>query len=212
LVFKVGGIMGFTTLIDVIGSMIIGGIVMLLLFRLNDAGTENVYNNTGELIAQENIAAVVSVIEYDFRKIGYSSDLDQIATVTKLSDIILLADSTHIRFKADIDEDFGWETVDYYTGPTSELLSTPNPRDKYLYRVIDNETPVRINLGVTHFRLRYFDGLGTELTDYPVEGAQRMMIDVAVENVYAYDPEHYDSTQSQVFWRQIRLSVQNLKR
>jgi len=102
--------------------------------------------------------------------------------------------------------------VDYYTGPTSELLSTPNPRDRYLYRIIDDETPVRVNLGVTHFRLRYFDGLGDELTDYPVEGAQRIMIDIAVENIYGYDQANYDSTESQVFWRQIRLSVQNLRR
>jgi hypothetical protein len=204
--------MGFTTLLDVIGSMIIGGIVMLLLFRLNDAGAENVYNNTGELIAQENIATLVSILEYDFRKIGYSSDIIEMATKTSLSEIIPLADSTRIQFYADVDEDFGWETVDYYTGPTTELLSTPNPRDRYLYRVINNGTPFRVNLGVTHFRLRYFDGLGVELTDYPVEGAQRMMIDLAVENVYAYDPANYDSTRSQVFWRQIRLSVQNLKR
>lgn len=205
--------MGFTTLIDVIGSMIIGGIIMLLLFRLNDAGTENVYNNTGELIAQENIATIVSILEYDFRKIGYTSDLSQLGGKLKISDIITLADSTHIRFFADVDDDFGWETVDYYTGPTSELLSTPNPRDKYLYRVINDETPVRVNLGVTHFRLRYFDGTGEEFTDYPVDGGvQRIQIDIAVENIYAYDAEHYDSTKSQVFWRQIRLSAQNLKR
>ncbi len=205
--------MGFTTLIDVIGSMIIGGIVMLLLFRLNDAGTENVYNNTGELIAQENIATLVSILEYDFRKIGYSSRLTDMADKTKLSEIIPIADSSHIQFWADVDPELvGWEKVDYYTGPTNELLSTPNPRDRYLYRVINNQTPVHVNLGLTHFRIRYFDGLGNELTDYPVEGAQRMLIDVAVENVYAYDPAHYDSTQSQVFWRQIRLSVNNLKR
>jgi hypothetical protein len=185
---------------------------MLLLFRLNDAGTENVYNNTGELIAQENIATIVSIIEYDFRKIGYSKDLDELSAILQISDVIPLADSTHIRFRADVDDVEGFETIDYYTGPTSELLSTPNPRDRYLYRVINGETPVRVNLGVTHFRLRYFDGLGEELTDYPVAGAQRIQIDVAVENIYAYDQEHYDSTKSQVFWRQIRLSAQNLKR
>jgi len=205
--------MGFSTLIDVLGSMIVGGIILLLLFRLNDAGTENTYNNTGELMSQENIASIVFVLESDFRKIGYSEIIGEFTYQTDLSELVTYADSSRISFRADVEKPAGSDLVEYYTGSTNELLSTPNPRDRYLYRVINGETPVRVNLGVTHFRLRYFDGTGEELTDYPVVGGvQRIQIDVAVENIYAYDQEHYDSTKSQVFWRQIRLSAQNLNR
>ncbi|HVO75726.1 MAG TPA: hypothetical protein VMT35_16985 [Ignavibacteriaceae bacterium] len=206
--------MGFTTLIDIIGSMIIGGMVMLLLFRLNDAAAENVYNNTGELIAQENIATLVSILEHDFRKMGYSRNLADFAGVTNLAEIVTIADSDRIRFKGDVDENVGADSVEYYIGPTSEIPNTANPRDRYLYRVINDETPVRVNLGLTHFKLKYFDGLGEQLLPYPVVGGiQRIQIDIAVENVYAYDSERYykDSTNSQVFWRQIRLSAQNLR-
>jgi len=36
--------MGFTTLLDIIGSMIIGGILMSIAWRLSDASTEKTYN------------------------------------------------------------------------------------------------------------------------------------------------------------------------
>jgi len=37
--------MGFSTLFDIAGSMIIGGILMMLVWRLGDASTEKTYTN-----------------------------------------------------------------------------------------------------------------------------------------------------------------------
>ncbi len=39
------------------------------------------------------------------------------------------------------------------SGPVSELTETPNPRDKYLYRIENDEAPIGTNLGVTQFEL-----------------------------------------------------------
>lgn len=66
--------MGFSTLLDIIGSMIIGGILLSITMRLNDAATEKTYNNSGELSMQQNLATVAQILEKDFRKIGYCSD------------------------------------------------------------------------------------------------------------------------------------------
>ena len=63
--------MGYSTIIDLISSISIGGLLMLILFRLNDATVENNYVYGGEAIAQSNLVEVVQLVERDFRKIGF---------------------------------------------------------------------------------------------------------------------------------------------
>jgi hypothetical protein len=201
--------MGFSSIIDILGSTLIGGILMVILFRLNDSGIENTYNHSGELTSQQNIVTTVSILENDFRKIGYCKDWSKIP---KPTESIILADSNKIQFLSDIlpdgNPDGKVDTVYYYIGSTNELLSTPNPRDRYLYRVINKETPVQVNLGVTQFSLKYFNALGDSLS-FPITvpgEISSIQIDVSVENTSAYD-----NIYSTVFWRQIRLSAQNLR-
>src|SRR5512137_54209 len=70
--------MGFSTLIDLLGSMIVGGLLFIILLRLNEAATQNTFNNSSELQVQQNLVSVVQLIEYDFRKIGYCADYKKI--------------------------------------------------------------------------------------------------------------------------------------
>ena len=95
----------------------------------------------------------------------------------------------------------------YYTGDPSELPGTANPRDKMLYRVVNNATPVGTNLGVTQFSLLYFNALGNQIS-FPIAVPSEiytMQINITVENVAAYDNQY-----SSAFWRQIRLAARNL--
>ncbi len=66
--------MGFSTLLDILGSTLIGGMLLLILFRVNDATVENSYMYGGELIVHQNLVAVVELLEFDFRKLGYCED------------------------------------------------------------------------------------------------------------------------------------------
>ncbi|MCH7770863.1 MAG: hypothetical protein IIA49_07590 [Bacteroidetes bacterium] len=59
--------MGFSTILDILGSIIIGGIIMSIVFRLSDAAAEKTYNNSGELALQQNLSTVAQIIENDFR-------------------------------------------------------------------------------------------------------------------------------------------------
>ena len=61
--------MGFTTILDILGSIIIGGILMIIAWRLSEAATERTFNNSGELSMQQNLATIAQIIENDFRKI-----------------------------------------------------------------------------------------------------------------------------------------------
>lgn len=197
--------MGFSTILDIIGSMIIGGILLNITMRLNDAATEKTYNNGAELSLQENMAIVAQMLETDFRKIGFCADWNKFPDPSKA---IVYADESNIKYLTDLDSDTNMDSIRYFLGPTSELLSTPNPRDRMLYRVENNEAPLTSNLGVTQFRLVYFDALGDTIAP-PITTAgliNSIEINLAVESVAAYDTAY-----SSAFWRQIRLVARNLR-
>ena len=197
--------MGFSTILDIIGSMIIGGILLNITLRLNDAATEKTYNNGAELSLQENMAVVAQMLETDFRKIGFCADWNKFPDPSKA---VVYADESSIKYLTDLDSDTNMDSIRYFLGPTSELLSTPNPRDRMLYRVANNETPLTSNLGVTQFRLVYFDALGDTIAP-PITTAgliNSIEINLTVESVAAYDEKY-----SSAFWRQIRLVARNLR-
>ncbi len=197
--------MGTNVILDILGSIVIFGILMLTLFRISESAAENTYKGSGDLVTQQNLSSIIQVLEYDLRKIGYCADWLKIPA-PNLS--ILHVDSTELKFLTDLDEDGDMDSLFYYLGPTSELTNTPNPRDRFLYRVANNEAPVGVNLGVIQFNLTYFNSLGNKL-DFPISvpgEVHSMEIEIAVEDVDAYDQEY-----STAYWRQIRLAARNLR-
>ncbi len=197
--------MGSTTILDIIGSIIIGGFILLILYRTNASATENTYNNGSDLIVQEDITTIVEILENDFRKIGYCEDWTKIPDPTKS---IIYADTSSIKFLTDTQNDGTVDTLYYYLGPTSDLPNTPNPNDRILYRQVDNNPPQGISLGVTEFNMLYFGALGDTLS-FPIAtpGAiASMQITIRVENSAAYNNKYEDA-----FWRQIRLAARNLR-
>jgi len=197
--------MGTNVILDILGSIVIFGILMLTLFRISESASANTYKGSGDLVTQQNLSSIIQVLEYDLRKIGYCADWLKIPA-PNLS--ILHVDSTELKFLTDLDEDGDMDSLFYYLGPTSELTNTPNPRDRFLYRVANNEAPVGVNLGVIQFNLTYYNSLGNKL-DFPISvpgEVHSMEIEIAVEDVDAYDQEY-----STAYWRQIRLAARNLR-
>lgn len=197
--------MGFNTMLDILGSIIIGGILMTITWRLSDAATEKTYNNSGELSLQQNLATVAQILENDFRKIGFCANWNNFPDPTRA---IVTADSSEIKFLTDLDLDGEMDSIRYYLGPTSELTGTPNPRDRLLYRIENTEVPRSSNLGVTRFYLVYYDALGGVIpTPVTTPGlVSSLEINLTVESVAAYNQEY-----SSAFWRQIRLAARNLR-
>ena len=196
--------MGATTLLDIIGSIIVGGILLLILFRLQATASETSYDSSQDLIVQQNLTTLIDMIQSDFRKVGYCADYTKI---TNPADVILFADSNKIEFIADLNDAGVLDTVEYYTGPTSELSNTPNPNDRLLYRIINNETPMGSNLGVTEFKLIYQNALGDTLSTpvNPTGQIASIQIDLEVENSEAMNNEYQNA-----FWRQVRFTTRNL--
>jgi hypothetical protein len=202
--------MGFSTILDLMGSVVIGGLLLLILFRLNDATVENNYVYGGEAIAQANLVEVVQLVEHDFRKIGYCRDWSQIPDPSKS---ILVANQNSIQFLTDENNDGNIDTISYYLGTTEELSNTPNPNDRMLYRVLNDNQPQGANLGVTQFDLFYYDAMGNKLS-FPISVPSEiytMQINIKVEDVYGYDRKYDEEKFSSAFWRQVRLASRNLK-
>ena len=196
--------MGYTTILDIIGSVIIGGLIMLILFRMSDAASQNTYNNSQELVVQTNLTTIVGILENDFRRIGYCKLYNKIPISNTA---IISADSTSISFLTDTKNNGDVDTSSYYVGPTSELSATPNPNDRLLYRVVNNETPKSINVGLTEFKLLYFDTWGDTLS-FPItttKAITSIQISIQIEDAEAYGNEYVSA-----FWRQIRLAARNL--
>jgi len=196
--------MGTNVILDIVGSILIAGILLISLFRLQNSSTENLYRGTGNLTAQTNLANVVQILETDFKRIGYCADWTKIPVPTEA---ILYADSLSIKYLTDMDQNGVLDTMYYYFDPTTDIPETPNPRDRYLYRIEQGYTPVKVNMGVTQFKMEFFNALGNKLS-FPISDPREifsMQIDITVEDVAAYD-EKYQT----IFWRQIRMAARNL--
>jgi hypothetical protein len=212
--------MGSQVIIDLIGSFVLFGWLLLTTIRVGVANAENMQTYGGELLVQENLVELTRLLEYDFRKIGFCREPNLLPDPTRA---IILADSTRLKFLTDVDltgtgPDGVVDSIYYYLGPTSELSSTMNPRDRLLYRVVNNEVAKGSNLGVTSFRFRYYNVQGAELTP-PLSGLnlqkiQTIQISLIVENVVAgelVETAPINAQYSSAFWQQLRLSSRNYR-
>jgi type II secretory pathway component PulJ len=197
--------MGFTTLLDILGASIFGGILLLNLLRLN----ENVYqvdNATGhDVNLQVEVVNVADVVESDFNKIGYCADPDKINDDPK----VILADTSSIKFIYDVDKNGTYDTVYYYVSGTNALLSSPNPRDRILYRQVNHDVPFILSDNITEFKLQYLDALKDTLTT-PLAApglANYIKIAFRVEDPFAYDNNYVEA-----FWRRLTVTSKNLRR
>ncbi|MCC6397377.1 MAG: hypothetical protein IT282_10190 [Bacteroidetes bacterium] len=212
--------MGAQVIIDIVGSFILFGWLLLTTIRMGVANSENMQTYGGELLVQENLVEVTKLLEYDFRKIGFCMEPNRIPDPTRA---IVLADSTRLKFLTDVDltgsgPDGNVDSIYYFLGPVSELSSTMNPRDRLLYRVVNNESPKGSNLGVTSFRFRYFDSMGNEIglpiTGNDLQRIQTIQISLIVENVVAgelVETAPINTQYSSAFWQQMRLSSRNYR-
>ena len=204
--------MGSSSLLDVIGSFVVAGILLLMGLQLNSSANEvkAVYSQNFNL--QSNLTTVVSMLENDFNKIGYCRTWQKVADPTQS---IRKADSTAICFRTDYDNNGTLDSISYWVGPTSELLDTPNPNDRYLYRMQNNDSThkARMNLGITQFSFTYNDGADS-LLHFPITNPRLvyyMTLTVAVSEPTPYQEQFVnDPSKYQVQWKQMRLVTHNI--
>lgn len=211
--------MGSSTLLDIVGAMIIGGLMILSMNSFNQTASENSSNYHSDLISQQNLVSIVEMLEHDFSRIGYCENTDSILSP---EDMITYADSTKIKFWTDVAisssnfrGDGNKEELIYELGP--DVNGTPNPNDKLLYRYISGTNKDASNLGITEFKISYFNNMNNKLP-HPIDTKliSYMQIDLRVEDCYGYDTDNSEKSHVEkyptVFWRQIRMATKNMSR
>jgi hypothetical protein len=197
--------MGTSTMIDIMGAIIIGGFLLLNILSFQGRTTEQMYYFNDDVIVQRHLADVSGIIEHDFRKIGYCADPMRLPDP---SQAILAADSTSITFLSDYDANGTPDTVRYALGPINALTSTPNPRDRVLVRSISGTGGQRVEHACTAFRLIYYNALNA-LIPFPITTPREIymiQIAVAVESPSAYHEDY-----PVAYWQQFRLASRNLR-
>ena len=129
-----------------ITSTVIFGVLALTVARVQANINVTMFENQHNYVTQTNSVEFARQIEWDFAKIGHHVTGQKITA----------ADSTEIRFLADLDNKNVLNTVRYHLGNTSQCSMTLNTHDFPLYRVQDGHTVVQ-NWGLTDFRIAYFD-------------------------------------------------------
>jgi hypothetical protein len=202
---------GSSSLLDIVGSFIFAGVLLLMGLNLNANANEVKAVYSGNYNLQANLTTVVELIEGDFRKIGYCRTWQKTADPSKS---LRVADSTRIRFLCDYNNDGSLDSVTYWLGPKSELGDTPNPNDCYLYRQINTSTASKMNFGLTQFSFAYRDAEDSTIA-FPISNprlAYYLTLTIAVSSPAPYEQEFLDDpSKYQVIWKQMRLITKNLK-
>ncbi|MBS4033086.1 MAG: hypothetical protein KGZ85_01360 [Ignavibacterium sp.] len=143
-------------LLDILGSSIIGGMILLMVLKLNIFASNANYYSDNELKLQQNVKTLAEILNYDLRKIGYKRDTTSMIT----------AQPQRIKFFAELDAPGtgGYGTIDmveYFLGDSTESTGTTNLRDKILYRVVNNtDTTGGSSLGLVDLKFSYMNAQG----------------------------------------------------
>ena len=135
-----------SALVDMITSTVIFGVLALTVARVQANINVTMFENQHNVVTQTNSVELARQIEWDFAKIGHHVTGQKITA----------ADSTEIRFEADLDNKNVTNSVRYYVGDTSQCSMTLNRHDYPLFRVQDGHT-VTQNWGLTEFKITYYD-------------------------------------------------------
>ncbi len=182
-------------MIDIVGSAILVGMLMLTIMNANVNMSTETYKSTSEYHIQTEIIQLARIMEFDFYKMGYS--------VTKPG-VVLVAESSHVKFKTNLQNKFVGgiptiDTVEYLLGTPNTL--SPNPHDKHLMRV-ENVTKGFISYSCTRFYLTYYNANDVAMTA-PVTGSSLDSIRSVKILLTAESPTQFDSTYASAYYEKI---------
>jgi hypothetical protein len=197
--------MGYSTILDILGAAIIGGILLINLLNVNGNLVENesIYSHDKNL--QLDLVIAATIVERDFNMLGYVKSVDQVG----LNQNIFAGSENSIRFRSDIDNNGVIDTITYFISDTSALSNTPNPRDMILYRRINSDLPFVLANNITRFRLTY---LNTMLQDVPPPIVQTTAVNYIRIEIRVEDPYAFDNKYSEAIWRRITVSTNAINR
>ena len=147
-----------SSILDIMGSTLIAGMVLFLMINLNLFSSQISYSSDAELTMQQNAKTLAEIMNYDFRKIGYNFD----------GTAILIAEEKRIKFVAGlaVTNPAGVGTVDTVEYFVKDSAGTSNSDEIVLTRVLNNKNPMAgPSLGLVKLKFSYEDSTGALTTD-----------------------------------------------
>lgn len=131
-----------------------------MILKLNLFASNANYYSDNELKLQQNAKTLAEIINYDLRKVGYQYQ----------GTAIITAEPTRIKFYADLDAPGTtghgtMDVVEYFLSDSTKAASTPNPRDKVLYRIVNETDSIGgPSLGLVDLKFSYLNSQGISTT------------------------------------------------
>ena len=148
-----------SVLLDLMGSTFIGGILLLLVLKMNLFITNAGFTSDSELKLQQSAKTLAEILNYDLRKIGYNHDKSSGSPFITVNDSV-------IEFKADVVPVYGdgtTETIKYYVGEP-ELIMGQSFR--VLKRSVNGtEDMAGPSLGLVKLNFSYLDSVSQTIAD-----------------------------------------------
>ncbi len=141
------------SLLETIGSFIIGGLILLIVISFNINMNTNSIDNVQNAFLMNNSVVNASIFNYDMYKMGYGVS----------SNAITKADSNNIIFSLDIDNNSIKDSVEYKSGTIQDLSGTVNPKDKPIFRRLNGGSYKSVGV-VTKLTFSYFDSVGSSIS------------------------------------------------
>ncbi|HLG33211.1 MAG TPA: hypothetical protein VI362_09215 [Ignavibacteriaceae bacterium] len=141
------------TLLDILGSTVVGGILYLMLFQVNAQISSTSVSMLTSTFSSRNTVDAGYILEYDISKLGY----------LVANDFITTAEEHKIEFSSDLDNNGTVENVLYVLGNVNEMTGTMNPNDRPLYRKVANGDTNMVSV-LRDFNISYLDSAGNAIS------------------------------------------------
>lgn len=167
-----------TTLLDILSSFFIGGIVtsMMIYLSIHSSVQRNI--SDAELQLQQNAKTIAEIVNYDLRKIGFNYN----------GTPIVAAQPQRISYYADADSNGVAELITYTLGDSTQALSTANPRDKILFRIVNGDSSLSPSLGIVDAKFSYMN-LGGQQTSI-LDSIKYIGMEIWLESLYETENQY----------------------
>jgi hypothetical protein len=210
--------MGASTLLDIIGSFIVFGMLLLsgLGMDLNAINDRFAYNTAVNL--QLQLVSLTAQIESDFQKIGY--DPTQITLTNPSSSAVRYGLLNDFRFAGDMNNDGVIDSVEYLLGPSQNLS---NPAIRILVRKFwdgSNAANNRVDsikanvtqLNFTYYRVNTDSQIDPPVGDSTGVGMIRLSLSLQSPDKFTGSAvyEQTDTSLYSVYWKQFEIVSKNM--
>ena len=185
--------------LNLIGSIVIGGLFLFGVLNYQSDMKQHSFEYSNEMMLQHTAMNTIEILEWDLRHIGYGINFPPLS--------VFALDS--ITFYADLFDDGIIDTVNYRVGPVSETPGTTNPRDRIFDRWSNSEPEIDAALGVTNFKLVFFDASGDTTENQTEIRTIEVTLELEGTEPY-YDKVTNEPRYAQFYWRE-KITPMNLQ-